>query len=208
MLRRHLIALLALASLAVSPALRAEASAPDAFVKQLSDQILAEVKADKAIQGGDTARIRALVDTQVMPHVDFNRMVASAVGPKWRTATPEQKTRLKDEVKTLLINTYSGALTQVKNQTIDVKPLRGDPGRSELVVRSEVRSQGEPVQLDYRLEKSGDTWKIYDVNVGGFWIVEAYRGQFAPELSQGGIDGLIAALAAKNKTQAASAPKS
>lgn len=208
MLRRNVIALLALAGLVASPALRAEASAPDAFVKQLSDQILAEVKADKAIQGGDTARIRALVDTQVMPHVDFNRMVASAVGPKWRGATAEQKTRLKDEVKTLLINTYSGALTQVKNQTIDVKPLRGDPGRSELVVRSEVRSQGEPVQLDYRLEKSGDTWKIYDVNVGGFWIVEAYRGQFAPELSQGGIDGLIAALAAKNKTQAASAPKS
>ena len=208
MLRRHVMALLALAGLLASPVLRAEAIAPDVFVKQLSDEVLAAVKADKGIQGGDLSRIRALVDTKVMPHVNFTRMVASAVGPLWRSATPEQKARLQEEVKMLLVNTYSGALTQVKNQTIDVKPLRGGADRDQLVVRSEVRSQGEPVQLDYRLEKSGDSWKIYDVNVGGFWIVEAYRGQFAPELSQGGIDGLIAALAAKNKAQAASAPKS
>ncbi len=208
MFRRHAMAMLALAGLLASPALRAEAIAPDVFIKQLSDEVLADVKADKAIQGGDKSRIRALVDTKVMPHVDFTRMVASAVGPKWRGATPEQKSRLQDEVKTLLVNTYSGALTEVNNQSIAVKPLRGGAERNELVVRSEVRGQGEPVQLDYRLEKSGDSWKIFDVNIGGFWIVEAYRGQFAPELSQGGIDGLIAALAAKNKAQAAPAPKS
>jgi phospholipid transport system substrate-binding protein len=207
MRRRHCLAVLALAGAFASAVVRAEAVAADVFVKQLSDDVLDAVKADKAIQGGDVARIRGLVDTKVMPYVNFPRMVASTVGPQWRSATPEQKTRLQEEVKTLLVNTYSGALTQVKDQTIVVKPLRGGGDAATLIVRSDVHSRGEPVQLDYRLEKSGDSWKIYDVNVGGFWIVEAYRGQFATDLSKGGIDALIAALTEKNKGLAASAPK-
>ncbi len=208
MKRRTLLTLVALAGASAVPLARAEAIAADAFVRQLSNEVLDAVKADKAIQAGDLGRIRALVDNKVMPAVNFPRMVASAVGPQWRGATAEQKTRMQDEFKTLLLATYSGALTQVKDQTIVVKPLRPGPDPAEQVVRSEVRSRSEPVQLDYRLEKSGDAWKIYDVNVGGFWLVEAYRGQFAKELANGGMDALIAALAAKNKAQAASAPKS
>ncbi len=205
--RRFLLALLTLAVAIASPFARAEAVAADAFVRQLSSDVLDAVKADKAIQAGDLGRIRALVDGKVMPAVNFPRMVASAVGPQWRGATAEQKTRMQDEFKTLLLSTYSGALTQVKDQTIVVKPLRPGTDPNEQVVRSEVRSKGEPVQLDYRLEKAGDAWRIFDVNVGGFWLVQTYRDQFAKELGNGGMDALIAALVAKNKAQAASAPK-
>jgi phospholipid transport system substrate-binding protein len=206
--RRLCVAVLALAGVIASPPARAEAIAPEAFVRQLSDDIIGAVKADRSIQSGDLARIRALVDDKVMPSVNFPRMVASAVGPSWRSATPAQKTRMQEEFKTLLVNTYSGALTQVKDQTVQVKPFRGSAEQADVIVRSEVRSRAEPVQLDYRLEKAGESWKIYDVNVGGFWLVEAYRGQFARDLANGGMDALIATLAAKNKSQSASAPKS
>ena len=208
MLRRYSLAVLGLAALVASPVLRAEPLAADAFVRQISTDVIDAVKADKAIQAGDVTRIRALVDTKVMPHVNFPRMAASAVGPQWRSASAAQRSELLEEFKTLMINTYAGALTQVKDQTVVVKPLRGSADQPELVVRTEVRSRAEPVQLDYRLEKSGDSWRIYDVNVGGFWLVEAYRGQFAKDLSAGGMDALIAALQAKNKGLAASAPKS
>jgi len=182
---------------------RAEALAPDAFVRQVSNDVIDAVKADKAIQAGDVARIRGLVDSKVMPHVNFQRMTASSVGPQWRGATPDQQKRMLEEFKTLMVNTYSGALTQVKDQSIVVKPLRGAADQAEQVVRTEVRGKGDPIQLDYRIEKAGDGWKIYDVNVGGFWLVEAYKGQFAKDLSAGGLDALIATLAAKNKSLAA-----
>lgn len=207
MKRRILLALMTLAFAVASPLARAEAVTADVFVRQLSNDVLDAVKADKTIQAGDLGRIRALVDSKVMPVVNFPRMVASAVGPQWRGASAEQKARMQEEFKTLLLSTYSGALTQVKDQTIVLKPLRPSADPSEQVVRSEVRSRGEPVQLDYRLEKSGDAWKIFDVNVGGFWLVQTYRDQFAKELANGGMDALIAALVAKNKAQAASAPK-
>lgn len=186
-----------------SPALRAEAVAADAFVKQVSADVIDAVKADKAIQAGDVSKIRALVDAKVMPHVNFQRMTASSVGPQWRSATPEQQKKMLTEFQTLMVNTYSGALTQVKDQSVVVKPLRATPDQTELVVRSEVRGKGDPIQLDYRLEKAGDGWKIYDVNVGGFWLVDAYKGQFAKDLSNGGLDALIAKLAEKNKSLAA-----
>lgn len=200
MQRRHLLAGFAgvAAALAVS-FVRAEPVAPDAFVRRLSSEILDAIKTDTSLQSGDTARIRALVDAKVMPHVNFERMTGMAVGPQWRGATPEQKKRMLEEFKTLLINTYSGALTQVKNQSIDVRPLRGGVSGDDVVVRSQVRGSGEPVQLDYRLEKAGDAWRIYDVNIAGFWIVEAYKGQFAKDLSSGGLDALINRLAEKNR---------
>ncbi len=188
--------------LAASPLLRAEPVAADAFVKQVSADVIDAVKTDKAIQAGDVARIRALVDAKVMPHVNFQRMTASSVGPQWRSATPDQQKRMLTEFQTLMVNTYSGALTQVKDQAVVVKPLRAAPDQTELVVRSEVRGKGDPIQLDYRLEKAGDGWKIYDVNVGGFWLVDAYKGQFAKDLSNGGIDALITRLAEKNKSLA------
>ncbi len=201
--RFWMAALGAAALLAASPLVRAQAVAADAFVKQVSADVIDAVKADKAIQSGDVSRIRALVDAKVMPHVNFQRMTASSVGPQWRSATPDQQKRMLTEFQTLMVNTYSGALTQVKDQTVVVRPLRAAPDQTELVVRSEVRGKGDPIQLDYRLEKAGDGWKIYDVNVGGFWLVEAYKGQFAKDLSAGGLDALIAKLSEKNKSLAA-----
>ncbi len=205
--RRPLLLAMSVAALSLQPlATGAEPLAADAFVRQVSTDVLDAVKADKAIQGGDVSRIRVLVDAKVMPHVNFPRMTSASVGPQWRSATPEQQKRLTEEFKTLMVNTYSGALTQVKDQAIALKPLRGQPGDTEVVVRTEVRGRGEPIQLDYRLEKAGDGWKIYDVNVGGFWLVDAYKGQFAKDLSAGGIDALIARLSEKNKS--AAMPKS
>ena len=203
MLRRTSIFALGLVGLLLAaPALRAEPLAADAFVRQVSTEVIDAVKVDKAIQAGDVGRIRSLVDAKVMPHVNFQRMTASSVGPQWRSATPDQQKRMIDEFKTLMVNTYSGALTQVKDQSVVVKPLRAGAADAELVVRSEVRGKGDPIQLDYRLEKAGDGWKIYDVNVGGFWLVEAYKGQFAKDLSAGGLDALINRLAEKNKSLA------
>lgn len=202
--RRVWIATLAsLSLLGASAAARAEALAADAFVKQVSVDVIDAVKADKAIQAGDVGKIRALVDAKVMPHVNFQRMTASAVGPQWRGASPEQQKKMLAEFQTLLVNTYAGALAQVKDQTVVVRPMRAAADATEQVVRTEVRGKGDPIQLDYRLEKAGEAWKIYDVNVGGFWLVEAYRGQFAKDLNNGGLDALITRLAEKNKSLAA-----
>ena len=177
--------------------------APDELIKQVSTDVLESVKADKSIQAGDVKQVMALVDAKVMPHVNFQRMTSSAVGRYWRQATPEQQKRLQDEFKTLLVRTYSGALSQVKDQTVQLKPMRGNPGDAEVVVRTEVRGKGDPVQLDYRLEKAANGWKIFDVNVMGVWLVENYRNSFAQEISSNGIDGLIAKMAERNKTAAA-----
>ena len=185
--------------LACSAAAADVASSPDGLIRQLSAEVIDTVKADKAIQGGDLAKIVALVDNKVMPHVNFQRMTASAVGRNWRTATPEQQKRLQEEFKTLLLRTYAGALTQVKDQTVQLKPMRAAAEDTEVVVRTEIKGKGEPIQLDYRLEKANAAWKIYDVNVLGVWLVEQYRNQFAQDISAGGIDGLIVKLAERNK---------
>jgi phospholipid transport system substrate-binding protein len=176
---------------------------PDAMIKQVSTEVIDSVKGDKAIQAGDVGRILTLVDTKVMPHVNFQRMTASAVGRHWRTATPEQQKRLQDEFKILIVRTYAGALTQVKEQTtVQLKPVRAGAEDTEVVVRTEVRGKGDPIQLDYRLEKAGSEWKIYDVNVLGVWLVEQYRSSFAQEIGSAGVDGLIAKLTERNKAAA------
>ena len=196
---------LSLALLAAAPFVRAADEAPDALIKRISADVLDNIKADKAVQGGDMSRVIALVDTKIMPNVDFTRMTASAVGRNWRQATPEQQKRLQEEFKTLLIRTYSGALAQVKEQSINVKPLRAAAAAdTEVVVRSEVLGSGDPVQLDYRMEKTATGWKIYDLNVLGVWLVETYRTQFAQEINAKGVDGLIASLAQRNKSNVAS----
>lgn len=182
--------------------------APDAFVKRLSDEVLGAIKADDKIRAGDTNRILALVDTKVMPNVDFARMTAATVGPAWRQATPEQKQKLQEEFKILLVRTYSGALAQVNDQTISVKPMRSAPEDTDVVVRTEVRGRGDPIQLEYRLEKTpgqGAGWKIYNLNVLGVWLVETYRSQFSEVTNSKGIEGLIAALADRNKSNATNA---
>ena len=178
----------------------AQAQRPDDLIKQVSVEVLDTIKADKSLQQGDVQKIIALVDEKVMPHVNFQRMTASAVGRYWRQATPEQQKRLQEEFKILLVRTYSGALTQVKDQKVHIKPMRGSPDDPEVVVRSEIRGGGDPIQLDYRLEKTSNGWKIYDVNVLGVWLVENYRSSFAQEIGANGIDGLIAKLAERNKS--------
>jgi phospholipid transport system substrate-binding protein len=188
----------------VSSALAAD-EAPDVFVKRVSNETLDAVRSDKSIKGGDINKIMQLVDSKLMQHVNFRRMTALATGPGWRKATPEQQDRLQEEFKLLLIRTYSGALTQINDQTIEVKPLRGATDEKNLVVQTEVRGKGEPIQLDYRLEKTpgdGSGWKIFDLNVMGIWLVENYRSQFSKEINAGGLDGLIKSLADRNKSNA------
>lgn len=183
----------------------AAAQTPDQLINRLSNELLDAVRADKSIQAGDTKKVLALVDEKVVPYVSFQRMTSSAVGRYWRQATPEQQASLENEFKTLLMRTYAGALAQVKDQTVAIKPSRNLPEDEEQIVRTEVRGgSGDPVQLDYRVEKSPTVgWKIYDVNVLGVWLVENYRNSFAQEISKGGIDGLIAKLSERNKSAAA-----
>ena len=206
MLGRLLTATLGLALLASAPLVRAAADeAPDALIKRVSSEVLDAIRSDKAIQAGEMNRVLSLVDSKVMPNVNFTRMTASAVGRSWRQATPEQKTRLQNEFKTLLIRTYSGALSQVNDQKLNVKPLRAGPTDTDVTVRTEVLGRGDPVQLDYRMEKTPTGWKIYDLNVLGVWLVETYRTQFATEISAKGIDGLIASMTQRNQSNASGA---
>jgi len=178
----------------------------DKLVRQISVEVIDTAKADKAIQDGDIGRILALVETKVMPHVNFEVMTRSAVGPKWREASAEQRGKLQAEFKTLLVRVYSGALSQVRDQTVEVTKTLPVQGSTQVVVQTEVRGKGEAIKLDYRLDKAAaDTaWKIIDVNVGGLWLVQNYRSQFATELGKGGIDGLIKTLIERNKSAAKS----
>ena len=180
-----------------------EVKAPDALIKEVSVDVLDSVRNDASIKAGDVQKVIALVDAKVMPHVNFQRMTAAAVGRYWRQATPEQQKGLQDQFKILLVRTYSGALAQVKDQTVQLKPMRSSPEDKEVVVKTEVRGKGDPIQLDYRLEKGDAGWKIYDVNVLGVWLVENYKNSFAQEIGANGIDGLIAKLAERNKAAAA-----
>ncbi len=199
---KHLIAASAIALTAFAVAAPAPAGneAPDVLVKRISNDVIETAKSDKAIQAGDINKVTALVDAKILPYVDFQRMTALAAGRFWRDATPEQKTALSNEFRQLLIHTYSGALSQIKNETVEFKPLRADPADTEVEVKSVVNVQrGEPIQLNYRLAKGPSGWKIFDINVLGAWLVETYRGTFATEISKGGVDGLIKKLADRNK---------
>jgi phospholipid transport system substrate-binding protein len=184
-------------------AAKAADEAADTFIKRVSSDILESIKADKSIRNGEVNKIIVLVDQRVMPNVNFLRMTASAVGPGWRQVTPEQQKRLQEEFKILLVRTYAGALGQVSDQTIAVKPLRAAADDKEVLVRTEVRGKGDPIQLDYRVEKAADgSWKVYNMNVMGIWLVENYKTQFAQEINAKGVDGLIASLAERNKSNA------
>jgi phospholipid transport system substrate-binding protein len=201
-LAKFFAALLSVSMLfAAAPVVAADMTG-DAFIKQLSDEVIDTIKSDKSFQTGNMTKLNALVDAKVMPNVNFRRITASAVGPGWSKATPEQQKQLQDEFKSLLLRTYAGALSQITDQTITVKPLRASPEDTEIVVRTEVRGKGEPIQLDYRLEKtpgSGAGWKIYNLNVMGVWLMETFRSQFAQEINAKGVDGLIATLKSRNQ---------
>lgn len=191
--------ILALAAVSLAPLAQANiAATPDGLIKTLSLETIETVKNDKAIQAGDMAKIQALVETKLLPHVNFKRLTSSAVGRFWRQATPEQQERIQKEFRTLLMRTYAGALSQIKDQQLAFAPLRAAAGDTEVVVRTQVRGRGDPIQLDYRLEKSGEVWQIYDVNVLGIWLGDQYRSSFAQEINANGIDGLIKSLAERN----------
>lgn len=187
------------AGIVATPAM-AQAEAPDALVRRVSSDVLATVKADPSIQAGDVDRIVALVNEKILPVFDFERMTASATGPRWKDATPAQKQSLQEQFKVLLVRVYSGALSSARDRTIELKPLRDAVTDPQVVVRTEVRGKGDPVELDFRLEHADAGWRIYDMNVGGVWLVDNYRSSFAQEIGSVGLDGLIARLAEKNKT--------
>ncbi len=203
---RQFVAALSVSLLGLSTAaLWAADEAPDVMVLRLSTEVLDTIRSDKSLQNGDLTKVVALVDRKIMPNVDFQRMTASAVGPGWRQATAEQRQRLQEEFKILLVRTYAGALNQVGDQTVAIKPLRASPDDREVLVRSEIKGRGDPIQLDYRLVKTpgqGTGWKIYNLNVLGVWLVDTYRSQFAQEIAAKGIDGLIATLAERNRANA------
>jgi phospholipid transport system substrate-binding protein len=176
------------------------AATPDAMVRDLSNEVLGAIKADKALKSGDTARVQKLVDEKILPYVDFEKMTRLAVGRGWRQATPEQRAALTREFRTLLVRTYSGALSQVTDHQVQLRPFRAQPNESDVMVRTNiVASRGDPIQLDYRLEKTSAGWKIYDVNILGVWLVENYKSQFASEINANGVEGLIKSLTERNR---------
>jgi phospholipid transport system substrate-binding protein len=180
--------------------------APDVLVKRISNDVIDTVKADKDIQAGNRNKIMDLVNSKILPHVDSDRMTSLAAGRFWRQATPDQQKQLSEEFRTLLVYTYSGALSQIKNETVEFKPFRADAADSEVEVKSQVNmTRGEPITLNYRLNKTAQGWKIYDINVLGAWLVETYKSTFASEIGKGGIDGLIKKLRERNQ-QLASKP--
>ena len=183
----------------VAPA-RAAVEAPDALVKRVSTDVIDSVKADKDIQAGNTHKIMDLVNSKILPYVDSEKMTAQAAGRFWRQATPEQQKQLAQEFRTLLVYTYAGALSQIKNETIEFKPFRADPADTEVEVKSQVNlTRGEPITLNYRLAKGPQGWKIFDLNVLGAWLVETYKSTFASEIGKNGIDGLIKKLHDRNE---------
>jgi phospholipid transport system substrate-binding protein len=195
-----------LLSLGVAATSFAADEAPDQLIKRLSQEILDIAKSDKDIQAGNQKRVYDLVESKILPHIDFARMTSLAAGKNWRDASPEQQKQLTNEFRTLLVFTYSGAISQIKDQRLEFKPYRGLPEDTEVEVKSQViQSRGEPVQLSYRMAKTANGWKIYDINVLGAWLVETYKGSFAAEISKSGMDGLIKTLAEKNKKLAAGA---
>jgi phospholipid transport system substrate-binding protein len=184
---------------AAAPSATATA-APEVLVRDLSNEVLAAIKADKALASGDVNRVQKLVDEKILPYVEFEKMTRLAVGRGWRQATPEQRAALTREFRTLLVRTYSGALSQVTDHKVELRPFRAQPADTDVLVRtSVVASRGDPIQLDYRLEKTDAGWKIYDVNILGVWLVENYKTQFASQINAGGVDGLIKTLADRNK---------
>lgn len=181
-------------------------STPDGLIKAVVSDVMASVKSDPEIQKGNIPRIIDLVEKKIVPYTDMRRTTEMAMGPNWKKATPEQQAQLVSEFKNLLIRTYSGALSQLRDQTIQFKPLRAAPDDKEVVVKTLVIGRGDPVSLDYRLEKTANGWRVYDMNIMGVWLVEAYRNQFANQISQNGVEGLVKFLQDRNKQLAATKP--
>ena len=206
---RLFAALLACARFFLSPGALAQQMAPDALVKSVTDEVLDIIRKDKDIKAGSTRRAIELVEQKVLPHFNFTRMTALAVGKDWRQATPEQQKVLTEEFRDLLVRTYSNALIAYKNESVDYRPFKMQPGETDVTVRTQIHQAGarQPITLDYSLEKNGSAWKVYDVVVAGVSLVTNYRSSFATEIRNGGIDGLIKTLKAKNASLEANVKK-
>ena len=179
---------------------------PDVLIKMVVTDVMTTVKSDPDIQKGNIPKIVDLVEKKIVPYTDMRRTTEMAMGPNWKKATPEQQAQLTSEFKNLLIRTYSGALSQLRDQTVQFKALRAAPDDKEVVVKTVVLGRGDPVPLDYRLEKTANGWKVYDMNIMGVWLVEAYRNQFSNQISQNGIEGLVKFLQDRNKQLASAKP--
>jgi phospholipid transport system substrate-binding protein len=184
----------------VTPLALAEETAPDALVRSISEEVIAAIRQDKDTQAGDPRKIAELVEAKILPHFDFRHTTQIAMGVHWRRATPEQQEQLTREFRALLVRTYSGALAGYSDQVIEFRPLRAQPGDTEVTVRSQVRRSGaEPIAIEYDLEKTGSAWKVFDIRVAGISLAATYRSAFAEEVRNHGIDGLISLLSSKNR---------
>jgi phospholipid transport system substrate-binding protein len=203
-MRYWLLAMMLAAAVLVTKSPLAEVidATPDGLVKTLVSDVMTSIKADKDIQSGNVTKVMSLVEVKIVPYTNFQKTTQLAMGKNWSRATPEQQKQIMTEFKSLLIRTYAGALTQVKDQTVTYRPFRMDPADTEVVVKTQVMNKGDAIQIDYRLEKVGETWRLYDINVLGAWLIEAYRGQFNNQISANGIDGLIKFLQDRNATLA------
>jgi phospholipid transport system substrate-binding protein len=198
---KKLFALIACIASLLVPGLVMADDAPDQLVKNVSNEVLDIIRKDKDIQNGNTKKAIELVEAKVLPHFNFQRMTAQAVGKDWRQATPAQQKALSDEFRILLVRTYSNALTAYKNQTIDFKPVKMAPADTEVTVKTEIKQAGaKPIGINYELEKNGSGWKVYDVVIADVSMVTSYRDQFRQEIASDGLDGLLKSLQAKNKS--------
>ena len=203
---QYLVAGLLLISYSAFAQIPDQATPPDALIKMVVTDVMASVKSDPDIQKGNIPKIVELVEKKIVPYTDMIRTTEMAMGPNWKRATPEQQNQLVVEFKNLLIRTYSGALSQLRDQTVQFKVLRAAPDDKEVVVKTVVLGRGDPVPLDYRLEKTDKGWKVYDMNIMGVWLIEAYRNQFSNQISQNGIEGLVKFLQDRNKQLASAKP--
>ena len=201
-----LVAGLFLISSSVFSQIPDQATTPDALIKMVVTDVMVSIKSDPDIQKGNIPKIVDLVEKKIVPFTDMRRTTEMAMGPNWKKATPEQQNQLVLEFKNLLIRTYSGALSQLRDQTVQFKALRAAPDDKEVIVKTVVLGRGDPVPLDYRLEKTDKGWKVYDINIMGAWLIEAYRNQFSNQISQNGIDGLVKFLQDRNKQLANAKP--
>ncbi|NBS10707.1 MAG: ABC transporter substrate-binding protein [Burkholderiaceae bacterium] len=175
-----------------------DSNTPDGLIKIIVADVITSIKSDPEIQKGNIPRVVDLVEKKIVPHTDMRRTTQLAMGKNWSKASPEQQNQLIMEFKNLLIRTYSGALSQLRDQTVQYKPLRAAPSDTDVIVRTVVVGKADPIPLDYRLEKTNDGWKVYDINIMGAWLIEAYRNQFTNQISQNGVDGLIRFLQERN----------
>ena len=207
LLTRWLAAVAAVAACVFAPvAAAAPDTAPDVMVRKSIEEVLGLIKADKELQAGNQKKLLELIEEKVLPHFDFTRMTRLAVGRNWAQASEAQKESLTREFRTMLVRTYSTSLSQYRNQTIDVKPAKVAPGDNETVVKTLINQPGgQPIPIDYSMEKSDKGWRVYDVVVDGVSLVTTYRSSFNDQIQKGGIDGLVKTLADRNKGGGASA---